>query len=317
MAPLVDDNAFSKESVPRHSDNDLNTDRKRSSSPVEEQGVSNGFVLGVAFYSFLGFTVVQTGYAIKARSSAMLADSEAMFVDAGTYLFNMLAEKLKDREYTETELALPLNVRLHGRKLQRLYLELVPPLISVVTLLVVTFTTLRTSIVKLLSDEQVEDPNLSIMLFFSALNLVLDAVNVSCFAQANQAILTPMNFDKELPANEKTPLKESATILSETQVSTLVDEDELSDDGLINLNMCSAWTHVFADTLRSVAVLIAAGIAYVSEFITAGEADAYAALVVSFIILLSCGPLIQGLCYTAREIRAMHQGQVPNFIMSV
>ena len=45
MAPLVDDNAFSKESVPRHSDNDLNTDRKRSRSPVEEQGVSNGFVL--------------------------------------------------------------------------------------------------------------------------------------------------------------------------------------------------------------------------------------------------------------------------------
>ena len=51
-------------------------------------GPSNNYVLGVAFYSFLGFTILQTSYAIKANSSAMVADSSAMFVDVGTYLCN-------------------------------------------------------------------------------------------------------------------------------------------------------------------------------------------------------------------------------------
>lgn len=258
----------------------------------------------------------------------MLADSEAMFVDAGTYLCNMLAERLKNRDFTEAELALPVDLRLHRRKLHRLYLELVPPFISVATLLVVTFTTMQMSILTIMADETVEDPNLKIMLFFSALNLVLDVVNVSCFAKANQAVLTPIDFDKEIssakPAVEATALlskQENATYASETYQGSTIDQegdvDDLSDDGLVNLNMCSAWTHVFADTLRSVAVLIAAGIAYVSDFITPGEADAYAALVVSFIILLSCAPLMQGLFHTAREIREMHQSPIPEVILSV
>eukprot|EP01083_Nonionella_stella_P020148 55847_1 len=67
----------------------------------EEESVTHGptnkEVLGIAFYSFLGFTLLQTSFAIHAKSSAMIADSEAMFIDAGTYLCNLLAEKLKNR----------------------------------------------------------------------------------------------------------------------------------------------------------------------------------------------------------------------------
>lgn len=299
-------------------DDEIDAGSSTFRSAVEDDGVSNGYALGVAFYSFFGFTLVQTSYAIKASSSAMLADSEAMFIDAGTYLCNMLAERLKTREYTPAELLLPVSLRLHHRKLQRLYLELFPPLLSVTALLTVTFTTLKSSVSTLISNEQDVNPDLSIMLFFSTVNLILDAVNVLYFAKANQAILTPINFDKEISAKETTPLKERPTNFSETQNSTVADdEDDLSDDGPVNLNMCSAWTHVLADTLRSVAVLVAAGIAYLSDFITPDEADSYAAVLVSFIILFSCGPLLQGLYYTAQEIRDMHRGPDPEIILSV
>ena len=116
--------------------------------PKEESvthGPTNNEVLRIAFYSFLGFTLLQTSFAVHAKSSAMIADSEAMFIDAGTYLCNLLAEKLKNRPLSlEEKLLSPLLLH-HKRKLQRLYLELFPPAISVCTLLYVTFITLESS----------------------------------------------------------------------------------------------------------------------------------------------------------------------------
>jgi Co/Zn/Cd efflux system component len=72
-----------------------------------------------------------------------------------------------------------------------------------------------------------------------------------------------------------------------------------------NLNMCSAYTHVFADTLRSLAVIVASCIAEILPQVTPEEADATAAIVVSFLILLSLMPLIQGLVHSAAELRAI------------
>jgi len=61
--------------------------------------------------------------------------------------------------------------------------------------------------------------------------------------------------------------------------------------------------HVFADTLRSVAVLLAAAIAsFTSGIVSPDVADAAAALFVSLIILFSCFPLIHGLIITVKDI---------------
>ena len=87
----------------------------------EHEKPTNEYVLNVAFFSFLGFTLVQTGFAISAKSSAMLVDSEAMFVDALTYLFNLLAERLKHRPYSEKEKRMPADLRHYRRRLSRLY----------------------------------------------------------------------------------------------------------------------------------------------------------------------------------------------------
>jgi Co/Zn/Cd efflux system component len=63
--------------------------------------------------------------------------------------------------------------------------------------------------------------------------------------------------------------------------------------------------HVFADTLRSIAVIIAAVVAKVVDEVTPEEADATAAVVVSVLILLSLIPLFQGMIQTSCELRAI------------
>ena len=63
--------------------------------------------------------------------------------------------------------------------------------------------------------------------------------------------------------------------------------------------------HVFANTLWSFAVVIAAVTAKVIDGVTPEEADATAAVVISILILLSLIPLFQGLTKTSSELRAI------------
>ena len=72
------------------------------------------------------------------------------------------------------------------------------------------------------------------------------------------------------------------------------------------LSFCSK--HVFADTMRSIAVLLAGGISYFTNIISPEVADASAALIVSLIIFLSCLPLFNGLYKTCREIIILKRG---------
>lgn len=56
--------------------------------------------------------------------------------------------------------------------------------------------------------------------------------------------------------------------------------------------------------MRSVAVLLAAGVAYLfPDQVSGTDADAVAAILVSVIIIISMGPLIQGIYSTAVEIK--------------
>ena len=67
--------------------------------------------------------------------------------------------------------------------------------------------------------------------------------------------------------------------------------------------------HVCADTLRSVAVLVAAGLGTLfSDFVTPSQVDSAASVLVSIIILTSLGPLVQGLYFTACKIREIWLG---------
>lgn len=60
---------------------------------------------------------------------------------------------------------------------------------------------------------------------------------------------------------------------------------------------------MFADTLRSSAVLIAAGLSYSLRLGVPEVVDAIAALAVSLIILFSLGPLLRGIFHAWGQLR--------------
>lgn len=203
------------------------------SDETMKKAPSNEYVLVIAFVSFLLFVIVQVAFAMKANSRSMLADCAAMTVDAATYLFNFFAErykrKLRERGCQQQEETNVLcNNCLEEEPIlddpparqerqagthdhqgddegpQNLYLELIPPAISVVALTVVTSFSIRTAAVTFhpAPGQPLTRPvNLTIMLAFSSANLLLDVVNVFCFSRIKRNIF-----------------------------------------GLENLNVCSAWT---------------------------------------------------------------------------
>ena len=300
---------------------------------------TNEYVLNFAFFSFVAFVIIQSVFSIIANSQSMLADSEAMSIDALTYLFNLWAEQLKKGPPSKKELRHTPAVRAYKRELKRLYLELVPPAISLVALISITVITLREAISTLWGEvdgNDQEDVSIQIMLLFSGGNLLLDVMNVTCFARAHSA------FGLEAVRKEHKSLQDSwrgtgettallQDSLNDRSVSYTIEEESEEKQGgdLINLNMCSAWTvrwneiwllsglsltlllqHICADTLRSTAVLVAAAIATAIPSIEGSVADSSAAIAVSVIILISLIPLAHGLLWTCVKIYNLQRNPI-------
>ena len=61
--------------------------------------------------------------------------------------------------------------------------------------------------------------------------------------------------------------------------------------------------------MRSVAVLLAGSLSYYTNLMSPIMADTSAAMIVSFVIVLSCLPLIKGLIQTLHEIRMLRRSQ--------
>jgi Co/Zn/Cd efflux system component len=306
---------------------------------------SNERLLLTAFFSFFGFTCAQSVAAFIADSEAMKGDSAAMAVDALTYLFNLIAERRKSRfeEHwpgtDETDPERRKRIKERAKRKMTLRLEIIPPVLSVTTLVLVTADVLHSSLTLLLLDSHRDrseqgDPNVNLMLGFASLNLLLDAVNVICFARAkrlcgyntsNEHTHTGTGADAR---KKRSKSKNYASVGSgdffenevgghddhdesnygngmESESSSPPEEEEEQVQEEANLNMCSAYTHVFADTLRSIAVVVAAGLAEVVDGITSEEADAAAAVTVSILIILSLMPLLHGLWMSVSELRAI------------
>lgn len=73
--------------------------------------------------------------------------------------------------------------------------------------------------------------------------------------------------------------------------------------------MCSAYTHLIADTLRSISVLAAALISKSYKSVDSELADAWAAIVVSFIIFLTALPLLHQLWHNLQKLRRITQSR--------
>jgi Co/Zn/Cd efflux system component len=408
-------------------DDDNDDDDMDNILTTDDEIPSNERLLGIAFVTFMTFALTQLVFAFVAGSQAMMGDSAAMIVDSVTYLFNYVAERKKHQFDTATT-SQPMDqnalsddpikaerIRKRNRRKMVLQLEIIPPTISVTTLIIVTIFVTKKAIRILRLDmhrsrSEQHLPNINLMLAFSLLNLVLDGLNVFCFARAKHlmgyatSITIPMdqncttsmdhtiadedtlsknqtdNYDtnhtnpitttgsvktcttgvpsagsqqKVGPGYSQVPSRhhDNGSIPVATSTGTVRNShntmssvggdhdltmDDLERSGTVrkeihfhhpnmehhhdqhrtseqrrspgihdhdtNLNMCSAYTHVFADTLRSIAVIVAAALAEIVPNITPEVADATAAVVVSFLILLSLIPLIQGLISSITEL---------------
>lgn len=171
-----------------------------------------------------------------------MGDSAAMVVDALTYLFNLLAER-KKKEYARIQHAEALactasdrqaahTLRLLKYRRYNLQLELIPPLISVTTLVSVTVVVLHQAIKLLILDSKRDaslqaDPNLHLMIFFSFLNLFLDGLNVFCFAKAKHALGFKTKDDKD--GHQQRKQQQRQRLGSKSTTSSLIQNDELSE----------------------------------------------------------------------------------------
>ncbi|KAL7462741.1 hypothetical protein ACHAXS_003114 [Conticribra weissflogii] len=217
----------------------------------------------VAFYSFSIFALGQMFVAVfVARSQAMIGDSSAMIIDSLTYLFNSYAERIKNVSLQEN-----LDERLSGsekemkrleRTRQRLWLEILPPLCSVMTLIGLTiyiivdaWTTLNEQKVEE-REAEIEDtipssksdaPDIGIMFFFSGLNLALDVLNVTCFARAKRAFgFAVIDQDRHrymlaYDGSLHNQYADSMRVRSEIDLSGL--DDEPSSEGVKNYSSVS------------------------------------------------------------------------------
>lgn len=187
---------------------------------------SNEYVLNFAFFSFLIFMTVQAFFAIAAKSQSMLADSLAMSVDAFTYLFNLAAERLKHRSPQHFQY-LSVEEAKRRKKIIRLYLEFIPPMISVSALVVVSTQALLDAVTTIISPREmsgdssgVVEPNINIMLIFSSLNLGLDLLNVTCFSKVQNFSLTGELTVK----GDDDESRQSLCVLDEEEIALIKDE---------------------------------------------------------------------------------------------
>mmetsp|Transcript_12897 Transcript_12897/g.28500 ORF Transcript_12897/g.28500 Transcript_12897/m.28500 type:complete len:247 (-) Transcript_12897:83-823(-) len=227
-----------------------------------------------------------------------------MAVDALTYGFNLWAERQK-ANYADGDDEIRLDPKIQFRNRRcLLLLELIPPLFSVTTLIVVTVGIVQESWNTLSSkNPSEEEPLAGVMLVFSIANLLLDFLNVGCFARAGYGFGTrveysgsfaiPLIDDEEKEGVKQGGLMESADGIIESSLSGKENKG--------NLNICSAYTHIFADTLRSIAVIVAA-LLVICLNLDGTKADAISALVVSAIIVFSIFPLLRGIVGTLKQL---------------
>mmetsp|Transcript_26326 Transcript_26326/g.37726 ORF Transcript_26326/g.37726 Transcript_26326/m.37726 type:complete len:363 (-) Transcript_26326:223-1311(-) len=308
----------------------------------EKYSPTNETLLSTAFLSFLSFTILQFFAALWAESEAMLADTAAMAVDACTYALNLVAERLKPRaslkQRLQLEFATPFFsvIALAGvnvffvRKAARVVTQhpYIDPEDEPKAKVMLIFSLLNlcldavnvTCFARAQKLMGFEVPVIETTTDFSSVPQCVGSGNTDGSEFTDHDIngkVKEADFGKQanvaFSANNNSDMIQYEGNGFEDHG---VDADAQSDtcDDSANLNMCSAYTHVFADTLRSVAVVSASCIAEFVNGVESNQADAIATLIVSFLIFLSLLPLMKGLFFTWLKLReAIHEEQVAEF----
>lgn len=268
--------------------------------------ISNEVLLEISLFLFLGFACAEIIGASVSSSLSLIGDAGCMSVDVITYICNAYVEWLKGRFG-----------RMNNRT--RYLVDVVIPSVSVVALLAVTIF-ITVDAVLILMHPPPDRLDVSYLYGYSLANFFVDIVCTCLFFLRRDVFhekeivpqisldTTVLDDDKEfgyLEADDDDDGigSEDAFLSGHAPVATRQAEVETKK----NLNMMSAFAHVLGDTLRTMAMFVAAAVS-TSTGIHSDLCDAWAAIAVSASILALCWPLVREIYKAAREINEEEYG---------
>jgi cation diffusion facilitator family transporter len=280
---------------------------------------SNQAILELSVLLFLLFAIAEICGAFLSGSLSLLADSISMFTDIISYICNIYVEWYKSK---------------YGgvSRRSRFYLEVIIPILSVLLLVGTTLYTTYDALSVIWKPPDKNDVNVNFMYGFSLFNFFIDFACWLLFSLRGKdtflepvqvpqlSIDTTVSFDEEedfgeLEDSEFESLKPEEDdskffaftefwklITCQKLTATQLSAAENTQEKKSNLNMLSAFAHIAGDTLRTIAVLIAALTSTIFR-IDADICDAFSALLASLTILIICGSLIAEIRKSYQELR--------------
>ena len=240
-----------------------------------ERCTNHAKVLTVALVLFLSITCAQFGLALLARSNTLLVDCASMLVDSATYAGNLWAVC---RETNDPEDA------ARG--------ALVTSGLSILVLAAITAWGLSGAVSDLRRRHPPDRVNAEIVLILGIFGLVFDAATLLAFRAWGGT-----DEDEE----------EGIELVGTGEEHDFEDIEKTAED----MNMCSAFSHVAADTIRSVTSVSLGLLIMLRPDLNGAKWDAYATLIVTATVLLGSVHLAVDWCRVARGLaRARRRAEI-------
>lgn len=270
---------------------------------------SNQALLRIACFSFGIFVIAVIIGALESGALSLLGDGAAMGVDVITYLANMYAEYKAQ----------------HGISNQAKWIfRVIIPSFALCSLLAVTgwITSDAVAILVSPSTDSGDDLDVAFLWGFATANTFVDALCSAAFyvrgrsvfyQEIKGALFRTEEHHIQTLALEESDVNDSQVesvkdietdniiFESDMKLETVNDTKSVESVKEVNLNMLSAFTHISADTLRTITIFIAAAVT-TSTNIRADVVDAYAAIIVTAIIICICFPLGYEIFKASRQI---------------
>lgn len=236
---------------------------------------SNQYILFVTLISFLLFVIAEIIGALASGSLSLLGDAGAMSVDVFTYGVNMAAEYLKAKNGGVLS------------KETRMWLEVIIPTFSVCCLLAITGW-VTSDAIKVIQDHGADDDVDVVFLYaYASANAVVDVVSNYMFWERKHEVF------ENVTKGDLNICMESNSISRDIEGDgTRLEKQRMAKDR--NLNMLSAFTHLGSDSLRTLAVFVAAVIISTDKGVSSSLVDAWAAVIVTITIVAFVIPLMYG-----------------------
>lgn len=236
-----------------------------------------------ALFFFL-FVIAEIIGAFAGNSLSLLGDAAAMSVDVFTvreliialflnvtsfqYLCNWYSEYVKSKN----------SGRIDDRT--KFMLQIAIPLLSISSLLGVTFWIAQSAILIILFPPKKSVVNIYFLYGYASCNAVIDVISAIMFYHRRENVLVQVEGS----------CSEETTVDTTSQSNRKHESNDLASLKL-NINMASALTHVGGDSFRTLAVFLAACTSSITTW-NPDVIDAWAALLVSISIIILVSPLI-------------------------